>query len=57
MVHTENARLLSESAVFALSAYSPVVGFQGGYRKVHFLSGAVQKRPPTRRQGSEFHVT
>ena len=35
MFHTENARLLSESAVFALWTYASLVvgGFQGGHGK------------------------
>ena len=43
MFHTENVRLLSESAVFAPWTYaSPVVrGFQGGHRKANLLLGAV----------------
>ena len=43
MFHTENAGLLSKSAVFALRAYaSPVVGgLQGGHRKPNLPMGAV----------------
>ena len=47
MFHTENARLLSESAVSALWTYaSPVAGgFQGGHGTVILLLGAVRLRP------------
>ena len=44
MCHTENARLLSKSALFALWAYaSPVAGgSQGAQRKATLLPGAVR---------------
>ena len=44
MFHTENAKLLSKSAVFALRTYaSPVVGgLQGGHGKPDLLMGAVR---------------
>ena len=47
MFHTENARLLSESAVFALWTYASRVvgGLQGGHGKPNSQIGAVQKRP------------
>ena len=43
MFHTENARLLSESAVFALWMYaSPVVcGFQDRHRKANLVLGVM----------------
>ena len=43
MFHTENSRLLSESAVFALCTYAHLVvdGFQGGHGKASLLLGAV----------------
>ena len=43
MFHTENARLLSESAVLAPWAYAPPVvgGLQGGRRNANLLLGAV----------------
>ena len=43
MFHTESARLLSESAVFARCTYAPPVvgGFQGGYGNAYLLLGAV----------------
>ena len=42
MFHTENVRLLSESAVFALWTYASLVvgGFQGGSGKAKLLVGA-----------------
>ena len=45
---TNNARLLSKSAVFAMWTHvSPVVGgFQGDHGKPVLLFHAVQKRPP-----------
>ena len=43
MFHTENARLLPESAVFALWKYvSPVVGGQVGHGKANLISGGVR---------------
>ena len=44
MFHTKNARMLSESAVFALWTYAPPVvgGFQGGHEKANLLLGAVR---------------
>ena len=47
--HTENARFLSKSAVFARWTYTfPVVGgLQGCYGKANLLLGAVQKHPLT----------
>ena len=43
MFHTENTRLLSESAVFALRPYGSLVvgGLQGCHRKASLLMGAV----------------
>ena len=47
MLHIENTRLQSESAIFALWMYAFLVvgGFQGGHKKANLLLGAVQKRP------------
>ena len=46
MFHTENARLLSESAFFPLwTCASPAVGhFQGGHRKANLLSALAMVR-------------
>ena len=43
MFHAENARFLSELAVFVLWTYAALVvgGFQGGHRKANVLLGAL----------------